>query len=95
MHYEDVRTRVKRISVAKEGDSEAKRRIVHSLLNQARLAEGEGAKKELERELSTLSQKSHNLPLTGAGNKQIGWGKGRRFGTGKWRYTKRGWEKID
>lgn len=50
MDYEDVRTRVKRISNTK-GDDRKKSALVNSLLNQAAVRNGEGARRELEREL--------------------------------------------
>ena len=50
MDYEDVRTRVKRISNTK-GDERKKSALINSLLNQAAERNGAGARRELEREL--------------------------------------------
>jgi hypothetical protein len=50
MHFEDVRKRVKRIEKTAP-QSEGKDKLVNSLLNQAKLHEGEGAVKELTREV--------------------------------------------
>lgn len=50
MSYEDVRTRVKRIQNTK-GDAQKKANLTNSLLGQAALREGAGARRELEREL--------------------------------------------
>ena len=51
MKYEDVRTRVNRISNYTTGDPQKKGRLVNSLINQASLHEGEGARTELENEV--------------------------------------------
>lgn len=50
MGYEDVRTRVKRIQ-ATPGDAQKKANLTNSLLNQAARRNGDGARRELEREL--------------------------------------------
>lgn len=50
MNYEDVRTRVKRIQNTK-GDEQKKANLTNSLLNQAALRNGQGARRELEKEL--------------------------------------------
>ena len=51
MEYEDVRTRVKRLNTP-GGNSQFKANLKESLINQARLREGEGAAREIRRELS-------------------------------------------
>jgi hypothetical protein len=84
MHFEDVRKRVKRISSGKESDGA--KRLVGSLINQARLAEGEGAVKEIIGELA----------FSGSSNRQSGIGSGKFLGGGRWRYAPdTGWQKID
>lgn len=90
MSYSDVARRIKRIQ-ANPGHPEAKTNIINSLKNQCRLAEGNSALKELQREC-TLSKRS--FFLTGAGNKQVGWGEGKRLGDGKWRYDNGTWVQI-
>jgi hypothetical protein len=87
MYYDDVARRVKRIQ-KNPGHPEAKRNIIASLKNQCRLAEGEAAQTELERECA-LTQASF---LTGGGNKQCGWGKGKKLGDGKWIWSKGTWK---
>jgi len=64
-----------------------------SILNQCRLAEGEKAQKELEKEFSYNANRSRSF--SGAGNKQTGYGLGVKMGAGKWRYMQGKWEKID
>jgi len=63
-----------------------------SILNQCRLAEGEKAQKELEKEFSYKANRSRSF--SGAGNKQVGIGDGVRLGPGKWRYMQGKWEKV-
>jgi hypothetical protein len=69
MGYSDVLRRTKRI-LGNPGHPEAKMNLVNSLRNQCRLAEGEKALCELDKELSENLQNS--AALTGAGNKQTG-----------------------
>jgi len=64
-----------------------------SILNQCRLAEGEKAQKELETEFSHKAKRSRSF--SGAGNKQTGWGNGKRLGVGRWRYENGNWRKIE
>ena len=52
MSYNDVRTRVKRITSARTGNAQAKSNLVNSLVNQVRLREGSGAAREIVREFS-------------------------------------------
>jgi len=87
MPYSDVARRIKRIQV-NPGHPEAKRNLINSLKNQCRLAEGDSALTELERECALSKKESF---LSGAGNKQSGWGEGRRLGDGRWRYDKGSW----
>lgn len=69
MYSSDVRKRVLRIDrFAKP--SEGKNRLIRSLLNQARLHEGEDAKTEIEEEMASLKKRAS--PFSGAGQKQIG-----------------------
>ena len=55
MAFEDCRKRAKRINEQlkseKKGNKPMQARLVDSLLNQAKLHQGEGARKELQREL--------------------------------------------
>ena len=89
MRFEDVRTRVKRI-IKNPGDDTQKARLVGSLLNQCRLAEGEGATKTIE---SEISQRPSGF--SGAGTKQVGMGPGRKFGDGTWRYENGSWRRLE
>ena len=56
MHYEDCRNRAKRINKHmtsdKQGNKPSQARIIDSLLNQASLNQGKGARQELEKELN-------------------------------------------
>ncbi len=89
MHFEDVRKRVIRINNT-PGEPLAKDRLIGSLINQASLAEGQGAKEELLKELVNKGQS-----FSGRGNKQIGWGQGKRLGTGRWKYENGEWIKQE
>lgn len=51
MEYEDVRTRVMRLERTAK-NKQLKNNLQNSLINQARLREGEGAARELRNELS-------------------------------------------
>lgn len=68
MRYNDVARRIKKLQKNPYGTKLDKIRLIDSLANQCRLAEGESALCELERECA-LKQGSS---LTGAGNKQLG-----------------------
>jgi len=63
--------------------------IRSSILNQARLHEGETAKSELEKELSFIKKGSHSF--SGAGTKQTGIGNGKSLGDGHWVYENQKW----
>ena len=52
MRYEDVRSRVKRITSSSKGDMQAKANLCNSLVNQVRLCEGSKAAREIMREFS-------------------------------------------
>lgn len=90
MSYEQVKHRIKNYdSINRFG----KTGIKNSLRNQLRLAEGESALNELDKELSSIkSDRVHSL--TGAGAKQIGWGPGKKLGDGRWRLIDGRWEKL-
>lgn len=88
MAYEDVARRVKRIEGSTRGHPAAKRNLVNSLKNQCRLAEGNSAITELERECAITKG---SLAFSGAGHRQIGWGPGHKLGDGKWRYIDGNW----
>ena len=90
MYYKDVAPRCKRI-LKNPGHPEAKANLVNSLKNQCRLAEGEGAKAELDRELSHTHKSLSTF--SGAGNKQTGFGPGQRLGDGRYRYIDGQWVK--
>lgn len=51
MAYEDVRARVKRIANTKNADPRKQSNLINSLLNQAAIRSGEGARREIEKEL--------------------------------------------
>ena len=89
MSYEQVKHRLKKYdSINRFGRKEIK----DSLRNQLRLAEGESALTELDKELSSNSHK-RVLSLTGAGQKQLGWGPGKKLGDGHWRLIDGKWVK--
>jgi hypothetical protein len=92
MRYEDVSKRCKRI-LRSPGDVNYKRNLLGSLANQCRLAEGEKAIIELERDLSLTKKSSQSF--SGAGPKQTGIGPGRKLGDGRWRYEAGKWNRID
>ena len=70
MRYEDVRRRVKRISLNPRIAQGNKERLVGSLLNQVRLGEGETAQDEIRGEIATIDKGSSSF--SGRGNKQVG-----------------------
>jgi len=51
MGYEDVRARVKRLNT-QGGNAQLKNNLKESLINQVRLREGEGAVREIKKELN-------------------------------------------
>lgn len=55
MDYEDVRRRVKRLERTAK-NKQLKENLQNSLINQARLREGDGAERELRRELKHKSK---------------------------------------
>ena len=87
MDYSDVKKRVKRIASA-PGHPQAKQNLINSLINQATVREGERAQKSLLK----LAQESSSL--SGRGNKQTGFGDGKRLGAGRWRYQEGKWTQI-
>ena len=91
MHYQDVAGRCKRI-IRNPGHPEAKAALVKSLRNQCRLNEGERAQAELDRELSHTHKSLSTF--SGAGNKQPGYGDGKKLGDGRYRYIDGEWVKI-
>ena len=91
MGYADVSRRIKRIQ-SNPGHPQAKTNLINSLKNQCRIAEGEPAMKELERECALTKTGSF---LTGSGNKQMGIGPGQRLGTGRYRYIDGKWFCVD
>lgn len=52
MNYEDVRKRMKRIARNDSADPQKRANLIHSLSNQARLRDGDGAVRELHKEVS-------------------------------------------
>ena len=85
MTYEQCKEKLRRLSKDQA--------LRNSILRQCQLAEGEKAQKELEKEFSYKSNRSHSF--SGAGNKQVGIGDGKRLGVGRWIYKEGKWEKID
>ena len=69
MHFSDVRKRVIRLNRFAPA-SEGKDRLIGSLLNQAQLHEGDGAKNEIKAEVSAIEKKASLF--SGAGPKQLG-----------------------
>ena len=91
MSFEQVKKRIKKYeSINKFGRKE----IADSLKNQLRLAEGEAAVHELDKELSS-STTIRGSTLTGAGAKQTGWGPGKKLGDGRWKYKDTKWERYE
>jgi len=93
MAFEDVRKRVKRIAQTDNAIPEKRDKLINSLLNQTRLCDGEKAHTEIKAELSALNKRVH--ALSGAGNKQVGWGEGKRLGPGKWIFENGRWRNVD
>ena len=85
MYYENARKKLK----GPLGKDPAMR---DSILNQARLHEGETAKSEIERELALIKKRSH--AFSGAGSVQTGIGDGERLSDGHWRYKNGKWKKF-
>lgn len=92
MAYSDVSRRIKRIQ-SNPGHPEAKQNLINSLKNQCRIAEGNSAIIELERECANT--KSAGYSLTGSGTKQVGIGEGKKLGEGRWKYEDGKWQKIE
>ena len=90
LKFEYVRSRLKRYdSINKFGDT----KIKDSMINQVRIHEGDSAASELEKEFnSNPTCWGHSMP--GYGNKQIGWGKGKKLGDGKWIRKDGKWEEV-
>lgn len=92
MKYKDVRKRVKRIAhdyrTNPDSDKEMQINLTRSLINQARLHEGNDVVDELHNELEY-----NKSSFSGASNKQIGFGPGKRLGAGKWRLVDGKWQR--
>lgn len=69
IYYKEAHERLNRINKIENPNPFYKQRLTNSLLHQASLAEGEGAKSELMKEFTEKSSF-----LSGAGNKQVGYG---------------------
>jgi hypothetical protein len=88
LKYEYVRDRLKKYdSINRFGNM----RMKNSLIRQAKLCEGEGAANELEKEFSGSTVWGYSL--SGSGNKQVGWGEGKKLGDGKWIYKNGSWSR--
>jgi len=90
MYYDDCARRIKRLQKSNM-DAKAKRNMVLSLKNQCRLNHGESGLQELENECAFEYVGS---PFSGRGNRQIGFGEGKRLGEGNWIYKDGKWEKV-
>lgn len=88
MYFDDSRKRALRMS-KNLPEGENKRRLIDSVVNQAGLHEGEGARKELQNELTRTTRS-----FSGSGAKQLGYGEGKKLGTGKWTYEKGKWQRV-
>ena len=55
MPYEDVRARIKKLKT-QGGNPQLKANLKESLINQARLREGEGAAREIHKELNYIKK---------------------------------------
>ena len=91
MHYEDVKKRLKRIKNV-DGkhvkNHQLQQNLINSLTNQVRLHEGEGAVKELNKELSSNTSSK----FSGKYNRSCGFGDGNKDYTG-WKYVNGKWKK--
>lgn len=88
MDYGEVKKRVERISSA-PGHPQAKSNLINSLINQATVREGERAK------MSLLKVAKESSTLCGRGNKQTGFGSGKKLGTGRWSYENGKWDRNE
>ena len=79
MHYKDSLKKLK-------GPLGKDYAIRESIINQTRLHEGEGAVKEIRKELNSTKMSSATCSLRGSGCKQVGIGPGRKLGDGRYRY---------
>lgn len=84
LDYGDAAKRIKRINAA-PGHPQAKTNLINSIINQATVREGERAK-------TLLTQES--LSFSGCGTKQVGYGPGKKLGTGRWRYENGKWKQL-
>jgi len=94
LKFEYVRDRIKKYdSINRFGDT----KIKDSMINQVRICEGEKAADELNKEFPNGTMWGHPIgkSLSGNGHKQIGWGKGKKLGDGKWvRNDKGKWKQV-
>src|SRR4030043_2415183 len=90
MYYSDVKKRLKRITKYERNgeckDTRLASNLKESLLNQAKLHEGEKAVKELTKEVSPY--------YTGSGNKSCGFGEGSSKFDNSWDYGNDKWIKA-
>jgi hypothetical protein len=84
LDYGDASKRIKRI-VSNPGHPQAKANLINSIISQATVREGERAK-------SLLTQES--LSFSGRGTKQVGYGLGKKLGTGRWRFENGKWKQL-
>jgi hypothetical protein len=83
MRYEEARKKAKRFAKLGAGN------VVKSLVNQARLCEGENAAREIIKEVGETARS-----FSGMGNAQLGIGEGERLGDGHWKWHNGKWERI-
>ena len=95
MDFSEAKKRVMRISQG-PGHPEAKKNLINSVINQAGIREGVGAKAELIKAVNARAY-SHEESSTfsGAGCKQTGFGPGKKLGDGRWQYIDGRWRKDE
>ena len=79
IRYEEARKKAKRFARINKGDLPTRNNVISSLINQARLCEGEGAAREIIKEVGETAK-----AFSGIGNAQIGIGDGEKFESGRY-----------
>jgi hypothetical protein len=95
MSLSEAKKRVMRIA-RNPGNAEYKKNLIHSVINQAGVREGQGAKTELVEMLTKgkAQYKNESLTFSGAGSKQSGIGPGKKLGDGRWQLIDNKWERV-
>ena len=89
MKYEEARKKAKHFAHLHGVRDEAGRAsIIRSITRQARLCEGEGAEREIIKEIGDTARS-----FSGIGNRQVGVGDGNKLGDGRYIYKEGKWER--